>query len=209
MATRPAAAAPADLLRFTRGERIVHWATAALVLVCMASAAVLYIGTLSVMVGNRQVVRTVHLWAGYGLAAPMVAGLCLRAYRIDARRLNRFTPDDWRWLRSRSRRDGHIPVGKFNAGQKLNASFTAAAILIMLGTGLLMHFTSLVDVAYRTGATFVHDWLALALVIVVLGHISYAVRDAESRRGMRTGLVDATWAKYEHGVWAAEQPSDD
>jgi formate dehydrogenase subunit gamma len=199
-----------DLLRFTRGERAIHWLTAALTLTCMATAAALYIGSLSIMVGHRQVVETIHLYAGYALPAPMLLGLALRAYRIDARRLNRFTPSDWRWLRTRTRRDGRIPVGKFNAGQKLNAAFTAAAIAIMLATGLLMHFTGLAAVGYRTGATFVHDWLALAFGIVVIGHLSYAARDRESRRGMRTGVVDATWAKYEHGAWASElvTPSD-
>ncbi|MCW2603397.1 MAG: fdnI [Pseudonocardiales bacterium] len=200
--TRPAKRV--DLARFTLGERIVHWLTALLTVICMATAAVLYIGSLSIAFGHRQIVETIHIYCGYALPIPMLAGLAMRAYRVDARRLNRFSPDDWRWLRSRSRRDGHIPVGKFNAGQKLNSAFTAAAILILLGTGILMHFTGLADVAYRTGATFVHDWVALALGIVVLGHISYAARDAESRRGMRTGVVDATWARYEHGAWAAE-----
>ena len=207
-ATRPAKRV--DLLRFTLGERAVHWLTALLTLICMATAAVLYLGALSVAVGHRQIVETIHIYCGYALPAPMILGLALRAYRVDARRLNRFTPDDWRWLRSRSRRAGHIPVGKFNAGQKVNSAFTAAAILILFCTGILMHFTGLADIAYRTGATFVHDWVALALGVVVLGHISYAARDAESRRGMRSGAVDATWAKYEHGAWAAEHapPAD-
>lgn len=204
MPARSGSAQRIDLPRFTLGERLVHWVTAVLTLVCMATAAVLYIGSLSVAVGHRQIVEMIHIYAGYALPVPMLAGLALRAYRVDARRLNRFTPDDWRWLRSRRRRDGHIPVGKFNAGQKLNSAFTAAAILVLFGTGILMNFTGLADIAYRTGATFVHDWVALALGIVVLGHLSYAARDAESRRGMRTGVVDATWAKYEHGAWAAE-----
>lgn len=193
-----------DLLRFTLGERIVHWLTALLTLICIATAAALYLGSLAVVVGHRQIVEIIHIYCGYALPLPMLAGLGMRAYRVDARRLNRFSPDDWRWLRSRRRRDGHIPVGKFNAGQKLNSACTAAAIVILFGTGILMHFTGLADIAYRTGATFVHDWVALALGITVLGHISYAARDAESRRGMRTGMVDATWAEYEHGAWAAE-----
>jgi formate dehydrogenase subunit gamma len=197
-----------DLLRFTLGERMVHWLTALLALICMATAAVLYLGSLAVLVGHRQIVETVHIYSGYVLPVPMLAGLGMRAYRVDARRLNRFSPDDWRWLRSRRRRDGDIPVGKFNAGQKLNSACTAAAILILFGTGILMHFHGLTDIAYRTGATFVHDWVALAFGIVVIGHISYAARDAQSRRGMRTGVVDATWAKYEHGAWAAERSSE-
>jgi formate dehydrogenase subunit gamma len=192
------------LLRFTRAERIVHLATAGLAMVCIATAAVLYIGTLSVMVGHRRIVEDIHVYCGFALPAPMIMGLAARAYRLDSRRLNRFTRNDWRWLRTRTRRDGRIPVGKFNAGQKLNSAFTAASILILFGTGLLMYFTGWSDLVYRTGATFVHDWLALAFGIVVLGHISYAVKDPESRRGMRTGYVARDWAKNEHEAWANE-----
>jgi formate dehydrogenase subunit gamma len=38
----------------------------------------------------------------------------------------------------------------------------------------------------------------------VLGHIAYAVRDPEARRGMRTGRVSTGWARVEHGAWADE-----
>ena len=67
----------------------------------------------------------------------MLAGALSAAYRSDVRRLNRFTPADWRWLRSRTRRDGRIPVGKFNAGQKVNAWLVAGSTGVLLGTGAL------------------------------------------------------------------------
>ena len=165
--------------RFAPVERLVHRSVALLMGVCLVTAAILYNGSLMMAVGHRHLVETVHVWSGLALPVPMLAGALSAAYRSDVRRLNRFTPDDWRWLRSRSRRDGTIPVGKFNAGQKVNAWLVA-------------------------GATFVHDWSALALGLLVLGHIAYAVRDPEARRGMRTGRVSARWARAEHGEWAAE-----
>ncbi len=75
----------------------------------------------------------------------------------------------------------------------------------MFGTGTMMFFSSLFPDALRTGATFVHDWLSLALIVVVVGHIYMAFNDATARLGMRTGSVPVSWAEREHGAWAAEQ----
>jgi len=190
--------------RFSRVERAVHWTVAALMIVCLVTAAVLYNASLAVPVGHRHVVELIHVYSGFALPAPILLGAISPAFRADLRRLNRFLPSDWRWLRSRQRRDGTIRVGKFNAGQKLNAALTAGAILVLLGTGTIMYFPDLTPLAWRTGATFVHDWFALALGLLVVGHITYAIKDRESSRGMRTGQVSAAWARAEHGAWFDE-----
>ena len=190
--------------RFSRAERAVHWITAALMIVCIITAAILYNGSLSINVGHRRVVELIHVYAGFALPAPMLFGLVSAAYRADLARLNRLTPSDWRWMRSRTRRDGSIRVGKFNAGQKLNAALTAGAILVLLGSGVLMYYPGLARLSWRTGATFVHDWFALAVGVLVLGHIAYAIKDREARRGMRTGRVSARWAHAEHAAWAED-----
>ena len=62
---------------------------------------------------------------------------------------------------------------------------------MLLGTGAVMYWTGLVRLSWRSGATFVHDWFALGLGLLVIGHIAYALRDPEARRGMRTGRVSA------------------
>ncbi|WP_375165609.1 cytochrome b/b6 domain-containing protein, partial [Streptomyces sp.] len=86
----------------------------------------------------------------------------------------------------------------FNAGQKIYAAWIAGATLVMPGTGLMMWFTHLTPLVWRTGATFVHDWLALAVGIVLADHIGTALADPEARRGMRTGRVGRDWAEHEH-----------
>ncbi|WP_375503093.1 cytochrome b/b6 domain-containing protein [uncultured Jatrophihabitans sp.] len=190
--------------RFSRAERLVHRTTAVLMTVCIVTAAVLYNGSISVHVGYRHVVELVHVYCGFALPVPMVLGLASRAYRADLRRLSRVTPGDRRWLRSKTRRDGRIRVGKFNGGQKLNASLACGSILVLLGTGVLMYFVGLAPLAIRTGATFVHDWFALAVGLLVVGHVYFAMKDAEARRGMRTGRVSREWAAQEHADWLAE-----
>ncbi|MFC9674233.1 cytochrome b/b6 domain-containing protein [Streptomyces sp. NPDC056637] len=192
---------PARVRRFTRSETWVHWSMAALMGMCVLTAACLYVPQFAELVGRRELVVRLHEWSGLLLPAPCLAGLASRAFRADLRRLNRFVPHDRTWLRSALRRSGPRPAGKFNAGQKLYAGWLAGAVLVMLGTGLLMWFTSVAPLTWRTGSTFVHDWLSLALGIVVAGHIAKAWADPEARLGMRTGFVGREWAEREHGEW--------
>ena len=139
---------------------------------------------------------------------PLIAGILSRAYREDARRLNRFTSRDWAWLRSRTRRDGTIQVDKFNGGQKLNAALSAGSIGVLLISGAVMYFTNLTPLSWRSGATFVHDWFALAVGLLVVGHIAMATKDPYAMAGMRTGQVPLRWARREHGAWAREIAGD-
>ncbi|MFD7589070.1 cytochrome b/b6 domain-containing protein [Kitasatospora sp. NPDC059811] len=193
---------PAELLlRFTRAERWVHRTTAALTGVCLATAACLYLAPLAELVGNRRLVVTVHVWCGLALPVPLLLGLASRALRADAARLSRFTPADWDWLRAVRRGTPHRPAGKFNAGQKLYAQWTLGSMLVIVGTGLLMWLPRLAPPSWRTGATFVHDWLAAAIAVVVVGHVRMAWRDPQARLGMRTGLVERRWAEREHPQW--------
>ena len=204
--TRPADAPSAEpeLQRFGRPARWVHGLVGVLMLICILTAAVLYNSSLQVLIGHRRVVELVHVWCGSALPVPLVVGLASAGYRAELRRLDRFTPADWRWLRSRTRRDGRIPVGKFNAGQKLNGSLSTGAIGVLLMTGVVMLATDLAPLGWRTGATLVHDWAALAVGLLVLGHLSFALRDPVALRSLRTGTVPRRWAEAEHPAWAAE-----
>ncbi|GAA2980815.1 hypothetical protein Sfulv_10100 [Streptomyces fulvorobeus] len=170
----------------------------------MATAAFLYVPQLAELVGRRRLVVTVHEWSGLLIPVPLLIGLASRALRADLSRLNRFAPYDRQWLRAALRRDHRAasrPAGKFNAGQKLYAAWIAGALLVMLATGLLMWFTGLAPLVWRTSATFVHDWLALAVGVVLVSHIAKALADPEARRGMRTGSVERRWARDRHPRW--------
>jgi len=167
----PAPETGQTVARFGLGSRWVHGLTAALMISCILTAAVLYNGSIAVLVGHRYVVEQIHVFSGLALPVPLVVGLVSRSYRDDTRRLNRFTSRDWAWLRSRTRRDGTIEVGKFNAGQKLNAALSTGSIAVLLLSGVVMYFTNLAPLPWRSGATFVHDWFALAVGLLVVGHI--------------------------------------
>lgn len=203
----PRPAEQPDLIRrFTAAERWIHRGTAALVGTALVTAAFLYLPVLAELVGRRRLLVTVHEWAGITMPVPLLAGLVSRAFRADLSRLNRFGPHDRGWVRAALRRRPRT-AGKFNAGQKLYANLLAGALLVMIGTGLLLWFPHLAPLLWRTGATFVHDWLALLIAALVLGHIRMAVRDAQARRGLRTGQVPRDWARHHHPLWEEENPA--
>ena len=199
------------IVRFDRVERVVHWVSAALFTVLVATGALLYLGPLGALVGRRALVERVHVYAGVALVVPLLlaaAGPWGAALREDLRRFNRWSADDRRWLAGvtrsgpdRAAERGRLEAGKFNAGQKLNAAFIAGASLVMLGTGCIMRWYHPWPLAWRTGATFVHDWTALALGIVIVGHVGMALRHPDALRSMWGGLVSRSWARAHAPAW--------
>lgn len=207
--TRPSsrpAKGRARVVRFDRTERWLHWVSAAVFLVLIATAAVLYIAPLSALVGRRNIVRNVHVVVGLLLPLPYLVarlGPWASGLRADSRRLARFDAQDSRWLRTLGR-DRGVQVGKFHPLQKLNAAFTAGSIPVMLGTGAMMYWFSPFPLAWRTGATFVHDWVSLGLFATVSIHIAKALADREALGGMWHGRVTRRWARQHHPRWLAE-----
>jgi formate dehydrogenase subunit gamma len=198
---------PETLPRFTPVERFAHRATAILVLVLVVSGLALFFPPLALLVGRRPLVESVHVAAGLVLPLPTLIALGTPEFRAELAALNRFAPDDWAWLRRRDRRRASLRVGKFNAGQKLAAACFAAAGVVLLGTGVMLLIPDLLALpdGLRQGATVVHDATTLALVALLLGHAWLALRHPQAREAMRTGRMDAEYARREHPEWAAHQ----
>lgn len=202
------------VLRFDRVERAVHWLNALLFLVLIVTGAALYFTPLIALVGRRRLIEQVHLYVGLSLPLPLllgVAGSWGRTLRRDASRINRWTEADLEWIRglvntaSGRRQPAPRPrLGKFNAGQKLNAAFVVGGGLVMLGTGALLRWYGPFPLVWRAGATFVHNWLAVAFVVVIVGHITLAIADREALRAMFGGRVSRAWAARHAPAWLEE-----
>ena len=175
----------ATVVRFDRAERALHWANATLFLILLATGMTSTSGRCPPRSGAGCSSRTSTSsaasccrcpcsWPTRDRGAPACAATC-GASPAGPR-------DDRRWLLSFGRR-GKATLGKFNAGQKLNAIFVAGCIPLMLATGSIMRWFSPFPLAWRTGATFVHDWLALALLAVVIGHIAKALAEPDRAAG--------------------------
>jgi formate dehydrogenase subunit gamma len=202
------------LLRFDRIERAVHWVNASLFLILIATGAALYFTPLIALVGRRRLIEQVHLYVGLSLPLPLLLGLAGswgRGLRRDVSGINRWSEEDMRWLRglvdtaSGRRQTALRPrLGKFNPGQKLNAAFVVGGGLVMLGTGALLRWYVPFPLSWRAGATFVHNWLAVIFVILILGHIALALADRDALRAMLRGRVSRVWAARHAPAWLDE-----
>ncbi|MFY9783722.1 MAG: cytochrome b/b6 domain-containing protein [Acidimicrobiales bacterium] len=198
------------ILRFDRVQRAAHWANAALFGVLMFTAIPLYFGSFFGVVFPRHVMEMIHLWCGLALPVPIVVSLLGpwgRGMRRDVRRVNYWTKSEIRWLLTRGR--SRLEADKFNPGQKLNAIFIGAAILVMLVTGSMLQWFRFFSVPLRQGATFVHDVFALVIFAVVIGHIYMALTHRESLRSMFMGWVSESWAKTRAPLWFKETTASD
>ena len=192
--------------RFSRTERTLHWVHASAFFVLLASGLVLYLPSLSALVGRRPLVKDIHFDTGLAwmLALVLVAALGdRRGLRRTLRQLDGFDHDDRLWLRRIPR-----PQGRFNAGQKLNASLTAAFSVLFAASGLLLWYGER-DNRFRFASTIVlHDGVMYVSLVLLVGHLYLALIYPSTRhalRGMTTGSVRRDWAEQHHKKWIDEQ----
>jgi formate dehydrogenase subunit gamma len=205
------------LRRFGRSERAAHW------LLAVTFFAMLFTGlclSVSAFAGilDRPTAKAWHLWSAIALAAGLALVVLLgdrRALARSAREIDRFDTDDGQWLRGAPRRalNGRPapPQGRFNAGQKLNASLIGGLMLAMYVTGGLLWYGER-DTTYRfAGTVIVHDWGTLILMLLVAGHLYLAVLHPATRhalRGMMLGDVDEEWARKHHRKWVESEQAE-
>jgi formate dehydrogenase subunit gamma len=161
--------------RFDRVTRAVHWSTAALGLVVLVTGTVLYVPELSAVVGMRATLKDIHVIAGLLVLVPLAvaaaSGPAGRRLRADLAELSRI----------------RVSSGKFNDGQKFLTAVFSGLFVMQLLTGLLMFRPNAFPDAWRTGATFVHDWAYIGLFLATAGHIFKAISEPELLQSMMTG----------------------
>jgi formate dehydrogenase subunit gamma len=199
------------LRRFSRTERTLHWVNALGFFMLLATGLILYLPSLSVLVGRRPLIKDMHFWSGVGWIAALALVALLgdrRGLLRTARELDAFDADDVRWLRRRR----PAPQGRFNAGQKLNASLNAAFTVLFLVSGLLLWFGER-DTRFRFASTVVlHDGLMYVALALLVGHLYLALIHPATRhalRGITLGTVDEDWARAHHPKWAPEHVDGD
>jgi formate dehydrogenase subunit gamma len=188
--------------RFSRTERALHWVNALGFFYLLATGLILYLPSLSVLVGRRQLIQVMHFWGGVAwvslLAIVVVLGDRRGILRL-ARELDAFDGDDGTWLRG-----GSAKQGRFNAGQKINATLTAAFTVLFLVSGLLLWFGEQ-NTRYRFASTVIlHDGLMFVALFLLVGHLYLALIHPTTRhalRGITVGTVSEDWAARHHAKW--------
>ncbi len=191
--------------RFTLSERAAHWLTAAAFFSMLGSG---------VLIGRSGRFHNIMYAWHLASAGALIAGIALialagdrRALRRTARDLRRLDAGDREWLLAAPQilLEGgpEPPVGRFNAGQKLNFIFITLLLAVLLGTGI-----QTIVVGPHHNLIFAgHTLATIAACGLIAGHLYMALLNPRTRpalRGMLTGRVDRAWAAGHHSLWVAE-----
>jgi formate dehydrogenase subunit gamma len=195
--------------RFDSTERWLHWGFAVPFMVAMATGLMMYFSGAEKLIGNRELVRVTHRFAGLAtIIIPLIVLVAgdRRALRLDLRAIDVWSADDRLWLRTWAwrrlgGRDNLPPQGRFNAGQKFNAVLTGAAVACLAVTGILI-FPGIHPPFFLVGnGRSVHNLAWILFAPVLAGHIYLAALYGPTRpglRGMVDGLVPRAWLRQHH-----------
>ena len=160
-------------------EKLLHWTVAGSVLVMLATGALMYVPALSVGVGERFWIRSLHLGGAVALVAVLIAVPLLRWRELRGleRELAEWSAEDWAWFRRPwDVFAGEAPVavaveGRFNAGQKLFAAIVAMLLVVLLATGVPMFWWGRFSAELVARARDLHLLAAFAATALIAGHV--------------------------------------
>ena len=208
-------------MRFERPTRIVHWVLAAPFVLLLLTGLTNFVPALKATeFAGERLFGWAHVLLGFATVAAVFAvvlpQLASRAARADLGAITRVGLGDYLWIQhavlslagARSRPPA---VGKFNAGQKVNALLSLGATAALLGTGLVLgaNYVSkrIFDAAFVESVFPWHTWIALLFIPVLLGHLYLALINPATRESLRAitrGRVRRSWAAQHHAAWLAE-----
>jgi formate dehydrogenase subunit gamma len=207
--TPTSSSAAAGVERFNATERWLHWAVAVPLLLAMATGLSLLFPATAKLFGSREIVRVAHWISGFGsVVLPLVVVLAgdRRRLAADVTEVDVWSTDDRLWLRTwLSRRTGLPgelpPAGRFNAGQKANAVLSAAALVWLGLTGVVLFPPLHAPFWLLENSRNLHNLTGFLLVPLVAGHVFLSALYGPTRPGlpgMFSGRVPASWLRQHH-----------
>lgn len=205
------ATAPALVVRFTATERWLHWIHTVGFVGMLVTGLLLYLPSLTNVVGSRPTLKAAHLVVVVAWLAALLLVVILgnrRALRASVREINRFDQDDRDWLAVRGGR--RTPQGRFNAGQKLHTVVQAGFSALFLVSGTLLWLGTRNSSLRLDGTITVHDGAMFLAVGLLAGHLWLALVWPATRHAMRgivRGTVRVDWARRHHVKWISGDPA--
>lgn len=185
------------VLRNTRPTRLVHAAVYLTTFGAGLTGIALWgedgVRAVAQMFGGHAGSSRLHRWLGYAVAAAPAAALLLKPRAVGRffREASRIDPGDMMWWRrfpgfllTPARRPPAPHRGHFDPGQRLMAWALVASLALLFLSGLAMVFA--VDLL---GGAFglvsrIHTWSAVALALLVAGHVGIGVGILKGYRGV-------------------------
>ncbi len=191
-------------MRYTMGERVVHWVVALSFLYLLLTGLALFYPPfywLAGLLGGGPVIRYWHPIVGLVFFGALVVMLLLWARDM---RLERY---DREWLRhmvdyAAGREEVVPPSGRFNAGQKFLFYLQFLAGILLLLSGVVLWFPLSFGRLVREASFVVHDLAAIAAMGALILHIYMGVFVIRgSWEAITRGTVSRRWAEAHHGLW--------
>ncbi len=197
------------VLRFSRGQRVAHWALAVSFFVLLFSGLTLMIPSLAPL-AKGGVARMIHrVFAVVFMLVPVYYALAdrkgLQALITESFRYDR---DDLLWLLRMPRYffgrvKGMPPQGRLNAGEKIHHALIILTFITISLTGLVLWFgKGNLSQNEFLGMVMLHDIAMYIMVILTIGHL-YFTFVYGALQGMVTGYVNEKYAALEHAKWLA------
>ena len=195
------------IIRFSFGERIVHWAVALSFLYAALTGLSLWsprLYWLAAVFGGGVTVRAWHPLGG------LLFVLVFAKMFIAWRRQMHLDRDDRRWLRLAHRYAAHnynaLPeAGRFNGGQKALFWLQALNGVLLLLSGIVLWWPESTPRLLREIAILVHPLAGIAAIGGLIVHIYMGTAATPgSFRAMAQGWVKPGWAASHHPKWYRE-----
>ena len=198
------------VLRYRRGQRIIHAVMAVSFLILLFTGLALVWSPLAFIAAGGWS-RYLHRIAAIGFMSvpilyivfdrPGAKEIVTESFKYDS--------DDVAWFKSFYRyvfgRTAKMPPqGRLNAGQKLHHSAVIIFSASIVATGIIMWgFKSSLSATALSWTAMVHDLSMLALALLLLGHI-YFTYVYKAWSSMATGYVPKEDMELEHSKWLDE-----
>ena len=198
------------VLRYRRGQRIIHGVMAISFLILLFTGLALVWSPLAFIAAGGWS-RYLHRIAALGFMSvpilyvvfdrPGAKEIVTESFKYDS--------DDVAWFKSFYRyvlgRTAKMPPqGRLNAGQKLHHSAVMIFSASIVATGIIMWaFKSSLSATVLSWTAIVHDLSMLALALLLLGHI-YFTYVYKAWSSMATGYVPKEDVELEHSKWLEE-----
>ena len=192
------------ILRFDISARGLHWSHAVIFIWLLITGTVLFFTPKSLL--GDPLIKMVHLYASlpFILLPAMIYVFGSACTRDDVKELMDWTHDDLRWFIEFLKKNKNVK-GKFNAGQKANFLLTLLLIAGLSLSGLVVWMKSMFSRSFVELNFILHDSFAILSLLLLTGHIVFALYYSESLRGIVYGEVEAGWAEVHYPNWIEQK----
>jgi formate dehydrogenase beta subunit/formate dehydrogenase gamma subunit len=210
--TRENVAIGDEIVRHRLSSRVIHWATALLFFLALASGMPVWtpvFGWMALAFGGLSVCAWLHPWAGLAFVATSLIMF------VHWARDMRLEPGDAGWFGARAiaylkHQDDDRDTGKYNGGQKLFFYAVTLGALGLAASGLVLWFPRGAAQALREASILAHDAIVGLFLVAMVFHIYLGTAAiAGTFRAMTHGTVDKRWARAHHRRWYRQIVGDD